>query len=473
MTRELRWLLVAVILAHVLGLGPTTDAADKNVILFVADGAGYNTWAVTSMYQGRWDTAKKKSSQVYDGPGWLAYACSTFPLNTSVVPTGRGTQDAAVVYDPAKAWGGREAYTWLSAAYTDSAAAATALSTGQKSYNNAINWSDLKKPISPTLTEAAKAVGKSVGIVTTVSWSHATPAAVSHAHNVDRDNYVEIANQMLDGGFIDVIMGAGNPDYDNNGAPVKGKKEFKYVGGEAMWKAIEVARARPGATYKGFRPISTKAEFESLLMGRTPPKVLGTAQVGTTLQQARRGKNTANPAQDTPLNSNVPTLATMAEGALNVLDENPRGFFLLVEGGAVDFANHNQQPGRMIQEQVDFLAAVEAVVDWVEARSNWQETLMIITADHETGLLWGARSEKVAFDPIVGRGAGRVPDLKYNSKKHANGLVPVFGKGAGSELLPRLVVGTDPVRGEYVDNTGVGKVLLFALGAGAPTASAR
>lgn len=465
---QVRSCLVGALLAQLITLGSSAGAAEKNVILMVADGAGYNTWAVTSMYQGRWNPVQQRSSQAYDGPGWVAYACTTFPLNTATAPRGTGVQDAAVVYDPRKAWGGLEAYQWLSDNYTDSAAAATALSTGQKSYNNAINWSDRKQPIRPTLTEAAKAAGKSVGIVTTVAWSHATPAAMSHVHNADRDNYVEIANQMLDGEWIDVIMGAGNPDYDNDGMPVTGKKkEYKYVGGESTWRAIEAARSRPGATYRGFRPVSTKAEFESLVSGRTPPKVLGTAQAGTTLQQARRAKNTADPALDTPLNSHVPTLATMAEAAINILDENPRGFFLMVEGGAVDFANHNQQAGRMVQEHADFLAAVEMVVEWVETRSNWQETLLIITADHETGLLWGPRSDKVPFEPIVTRGAGRMPALKYNSKKHSNSLVPVFARGAGSELLGRLVQGTDPIRGPYIDNTAIGKVLLSALGAGA------
>ena len=243
MTHRTRWLVAALVLAHVLGFWPAAEAANRNVILFVADGAGYNAWVATSMYQGRWDAAKGKSSQVYDGPGWLRYACSTFPLNASVAPTSRGIQDSTVIYDPAKAWGGRDAYTWLTSAYTDSAAAATALSTGQKTYNNAINWSDLGKPITPTLSGAAKAAGKSVGIVSTVPWSHATPAALSTAHNVDRDNYVQIANQMLDTAPPDVIIGTGNPDYDNDGTPVRGKKEFKYVGGESTWKAIEAARA--------------------------------------------------------------------------------------------------------------------------------------------------------------------------------------------------------------------------------------
>lgn len=438
------------------------QAPVKNVILIVADGAGFNTWDAASMFQGRWDAAAGRSTQVYDGPGWVRWACSTYPLTTAKAPRGSGKQDENLVYDPKKAWDKEKPYAWLKRTYTDSAAAATALSTGMKTYNNAINWGDCDEPIRPTLSEAAKAAGKSVGLVTTVEWSHATPAGLSHAHNADRDNYAEIANAMLDGEVGDVIMGAGNPDFDNNGRPVTGAKQYKYVGGAENWEAIERARAG-GGTYRSFRPVSTKAEFAALTTGETPRRVLGTAQVGTTLQQARQ-KASGDPVSAAPLNETVPDLATMVRGALNVLDENPRGLFLLVEGGAVDWAAHRNDAQRMIEEQVDLVRAVEAVVAWVEANSNWDESLVILTADHETGLVWGPRSDTVPFDPIVDRGPGQLPEMRFNSRAHTNSLVPLYAKGAGSQLLENLVVGEDPVYGPYVDNTGVARVLLHAAG---------
>lgn len=448
-------------------------AATKHVILMISDGAGFNTWNVTSMFEGKWDASKGRSTQIYNGSQWVQLACSTFPLSTSKVPTRKGVQDATLVYDPAKAWNREDRYTWLKSTYTDSAAAATALSTGQKTYNHAINWSDMNRPISPTMCEAAKAAGKAAGVITTVQWSHATPAGLSNAHSDQRDDYARIAAQMLNGRVMDVVMGAGNPDYDNNGAKITGKKkDYQYVGGAAAWKALEEARACPGKTYQGFRPVSTKAEFEALISGPTPARVVGTAQVGLTLQQSRKGTNTNDPAQDTPMNPGLPDLVTMTKGALNVLSKNPKGLFLMIEGGAVDWANHKNQSGRMVQEQVEFNAAVQAVVAWVEANSNWQDTLLVITADHETGLLWGPNSDKVAFDPIVTNGPGRMPAMKYNSKNHANALVPVFARGRGSELLAAQVVGKDPVRGPYVDNTIVARVLRSALSA-APTKDSR
>ena len=93
-----------------------------------------------------------------------------------------------------------------------------------------------------------------------------------------------------------------------------------------------------------------------------------------------------------PLNRNVPTLATMSKAAINCLDNNPKGFYLMIEGGAVDWANHANQPDRMIEEQIDFVEAVEAVVAWIESHGGWDETLLILTADHECGLLWGPNS---------------------------------------------------------------------------------
>ncbi len=441
----------------------TAPTAVKNVILMLADGAGYNTWDVASMYQGRWDAGAGKSTQVYDGPTWVKFACSTHPLNTSTVPKGSGVQDPNIVYDSAKAWDRKNPYAWLLSTYTDSAAAATALCSGLKTYNNAINWSDLNRPLKPNLAETAKAAGKSVGVVTTVEWSHATPAGLSHARNVDRDNYAEIANGMLAGDDLDVIMGCGNPDYDNNGMPIqRTKREYKYVGGAETWKAIEAARLTADGTYLGFRPVSMKAEFAALASGPTPRRIVGTAQVATTLQQARQG-TAEDPAADTPLNANVPDLVTMLRGAINVVDDNPRGFLLFIEGGAIDWAAHKKDACRMIEEQLAFVAAIEAAVAWIETHSNWDETLLIITADHETGLIWGPQSDTIPFDPIVDQGPHRMPKLRFNSKNHTNSLIPVYAKGIGSQWLSRLVVGIDPVYGPYVDNTGVSQVLRSAV----------
>ena len=430
----------------------------KNVILMVADGSGFNSYNATSYYQ-----YGATGAQPYEQPGWSRYACSTYPLNTSTTPTGSPNQNLSLIYTPAKAWNGLGAYNWLQTSYTDSAAAATALSSGVKTYNSAINWTNTNHPLTgQTIAERAKAAGRSVGTVSTVQWSHATPAALGGAHNISRDNYAAIANEMLNAPYLDVIMGAGHPSFDDNGQPAAGTAQ--YVGGTTTWNQLQ-----NGTHPAGWSLVETKAGFEALTSGPTPNKVVGTAQVATTLQEERSGASPTDLPYSDPRNANVPTLGTMTKAALNVLDNNPDGLFLHVEGGAVDWANHDNVPGRMVEELSEFNAAVQDVVDWVGAHSSWDETLLIVTADHETGLLWGPNSNTTAFTDLVNNGAGSMPGLRYNASGHSNSLVPLFARGAGSDLFASLVDGYDATAaahwgvGNYVDNTDVFRAMAAAL----------
>ena len=114
-----------------------------------------------------------------------------------------------------------------------------------------------------------------------------------------------------------------------------------------------------------------------------------------------------------------------------------------------------------IEETLEFNEAVEAVVEWVETKSSWKETLVIVTADHETGYLTGAGSDP-GWTAI--RGAeGQLPAVAWNSGDHTNGLVPVYAKGDGSAELQACATGADPVRGAYLDNTDLANVLLEDL----------
>ena len=466
----------ALVLATILSTGNWAWAA-KNVILMITDGGGYNTWRATSMYQG------KLGKQTYDRTGWREFGCSTYPLNRSNWPTGDTKQDQRVVYDPKKAWdtasdpkkGGFAGYQYLKTTFTDSAAAATAMATGRKTYNSSINWPNNDRPLmlGQTIAEIAKAHGKSTGVITTVQWSDATPAGLGGAHNIRRDHRAQIANEMLEGGWLDVIMGACNPDFDANGhaLPADKKRDYQWVGGEETWKALKQGK-------RGWKLIESKADFEALISGPTPPRVLGSAQTAKTLQEQRDNPVKAPMALRpgatppaikpfaVPFNQNVPTLPTMTKAAIHCLEGNPKGFYLMIEGGAVDWANHANNPARMIEEQIDFVQAVEAVVDWVDKNSNWDDTLLILTADHECGLLWGAKSDKVAFDPIEDFGPGHLPGMKYNSGDHSNGLVPLYARGPGSRRFAELTRGTDAkaaavwhFSGKYVDNTDIFTVM--------------
>lgn len=497
MSRRSIWTVMAapMCLAVVL-VGSTSAWAAKNVILMISDGAGFNTWIAASMYQG------KLGKQLYDSPEWVKLGVCTFPLNVSSKPRGTNQQDPRMVYDPAKAWDATEAieqprtpdpdsdeedpgpktptktfagYIYLKRFATDSAAAGTAMSTGIKTYNNGINWSDDGKPLAgKTIAELAHAAGKRVGVVTTVQWSHATPATLGGAHNVTRRDYAGIANDMLDSDWLDVIFGAGHPEYLPTGQrnPLPIPTNYRYVGGVASWSKLRFG-SHPG----GWTLVQTRDEFDALRNGPTPRRVLGTVRVHGTLQQ-QRGKVLPVPAgkpypytpYDVPLNNNVPTLAAMTEAALNCLDDDPDGLLLMIEGGAVDWACHANQAHRMIEEQLDFLAAMESVVKWIEHNSNWNETLLILTADHETGLLWGPQSHEVAFQPLEDRGPGKLPGMKFNSGNHTNSLVPLFARGAGSRRFLNEVVGTDRTAaekwgfsGQYIDNTAVFRVMLAEI----------
>ena len=403
---------------------------------------------------------------------------TTYPLNTSTSPTGDNTPLAG--YNSASAWDTTSDATYHFAGYkylrqncTDSAAAGTAFSTGQKTYNGAINWANSPATVGAplvTIAELAKADGKKVGVVTTVPWSHATPATLGGAHNLLRSNYSAIANEMLNSSTLDVIMGCGNPDYDPVGAPAA-TKDYQYVGGQATWDALKA-----GTLAGGWSLVQSKAEFEALVTGPTSARVVGTAQVGMTLQQQRtttqdwNGNGTINdadklvaPAYGDSFLSTVPTLTTMTRGALNVLDGSPGGFFLHVEGGAVDWAAESNQAGRAIEEMADFNDAVQAVVDWVSINSNWNETLLLVTTDHGTGQPYGPDSATVAFDPIGNNGAGNMPGVRWESSQHDNELVPLYARGVGADLLQGLLDGTDPIRDAFVDNTDVYGVMYAVM----------
>ncbi len=455
--------------------GAAAPKRAKNVILMISDGAGYNSWLAAEYYHGR------HGREIYQGEGWQHVACTTFPLNKSSKPKKSGLQDEYVVYDPAKAWNAEAGYQYLKSTATDSAAAGTALAIGIKTYNNAINWSDNDQPlIGKTLPEIARALGKSAGVVTSVQWSHATPATLGGAHNVSRNNYPEIAREMLRADYLQVIMGTGHPYYDDDGhkrTDDPTDKDCRYVGGLEEWKSL-VSGNHPG----GWTLIQTKEEFARLTQGDTPAKVVGTAQVATTLQQSRGGalglvKEAILKSQpfEVPMNENVPSLEMMTRAALNILDSDPDGFFLMVEGGAVDWANHANQEARMIEEQTDFVAAVRAVRDWVESHSSWDETLVILTADHDCGLPWGPESNVQSFQPLVDNGVGKMPGLAYNHSGHSNMLVPVYAKGAGADALRQLVRGKDEqagkvwgFSGEYIDNTDIFQLIRLAMQGNSP-----
>jgi len=485
------------------------DQGARNVILMVSDGAGFNGWLAADYYQGR---AGEQSYQVArpDGTTPVVYGLAHDSLNLidaagNVLPNGTAPEEAAGAvlqgYDPQTRWTRFENafrndfppvdldYT----SYTDSAAAGTTLQTGRKTANGRVNmdWTGTEE-FTP-IAQIAMNQGRAAGAVSSVMVSHATPASAI-AHNVSRNNYVEIAQEMFESD-LDVIMGAGHPLYDNSGNEQEPENEdaYRFVGGPEM---LERLTSEEGVNNAAF--IDAKEEFEALAEGEDlPERVIGIARAGSTLQASREGLADGGTPSGMAFNEAVPDLATMTVGALNVLNQNENGFVLMSEGGAVDWMGHANDMPRFIEEQIDFNEAVDAVIEWVEENSSWDETLLIVTSDHETGGIWGEGTftnvggpavaeertdealEAARFHPaedifneflaVQDRGEGNLPGYQWASGNHTNELVPLWAIGAGADGFAEFTrtdlkaaelwgepYGWD---GAFVDNTAVFHVM--------------
>jgi alkaline phosphatase len=425
------------------GGGEPRGSKVKNIIVMISDGMGYNQMLAGDYY------LYGQAGRSFTGMPFKS-AMSTYALGDS--------------YDPAAAWA---SFDYVKQNPTDSSAAATAMSTGMKTYNGAIGVDVDGHPIEHMM-QAAEAEGRATGVVTSVEFSHATPAGFV-AHNVSRNNYVAIADEMVRSSATDVIMGAGSPWYYDSGA-ARSAASYKYIGLDA-WNALATgtpcADADGDGTGDAWTLVQSRDEFLALAEGETPERVCGVPQVYTTLQQARPGDGSA-PAYAVPFTPGVPTLTEMTEGALNVLDSDEDGFVLMIEGGAVDWAGHANQSGRLIEEQADFVAAYQAVNAWVEENSNWGETLLIVTGDHETGYLTGPGSGQFASGPVwtpVGNlGVATMPAVQWNSGDHTNSLIPFFAKGSAARQFKVESDEIDPVRGRYIDNTEIAALCFKLLG---------
>ena len=452
-------------------------AGAKNVILMVSDGAGFNGWLAADYYQG---LAGEQSYQVVrpDGTEPMVYGMSHWSLNLvdedgNILPNGTDPAEAAGAvpqgYDPAGRWTAFENafendfppvdldYT----SYTDSAAAGTTMHTGIKTANGRLNVDWAGEESFETIAEMVMEEGRAAGAVSSVMAAHATPASVI-AHNVDRGEYAEIFNEMV-ASDLDVIMGGGHPLYDSSGNALDPAEleegDYRYVGGEETFADI----ADDGEV-DGFVFVDAREEFEALAEGEDlPEKVLGIARTGTTLQASREGLDDADTPSGMAFNEDVPSLATMTVGALEVLDQDEDGFYLMSEGGAVDWMGHANAMERYVEEQVAFNEAVDAVIEWVEENSSWDETLLVVTSDHETGGIWGEGTyvnseggpvaedrsdeaiEAARFDPsedefneflaVQDRGEGELPGFQFASGNHTNELVPLWAIGAGAEMF--------------------------------------
>ena len=436
----------------------------KNVIYFIGDGMSYNQILSANYYE-----HGAAGVQLYEQDDWLELGMSTYPAVRRLTDTDTvfGTG-----YNPRLAW---QDASYLDRDATGSAEAGAAMSTGIKTYSGSIGigvYGDTLTHISTS----AKALGKSIGVVSSVQVSHATPASFI-SHNESRQNYSEIIRYTLFNTQIDVVMGAGNPDYNNNGMPAESNDS--YLGGRELWEQLKLNDGRTSFTIDGetwtlrdangdgqpdpWTLVQDRQEFIALAEGKTPSRVLGVPKVNTTLNYGRRNSDAEMPYEQ-PLNENVPSLKELTRASLNILGQNPNGFFVMIEGGAIDWAGHGNHLGRMIEEQIDFNNSIMAAVEWVETYSSWDETLIIVTSDHETGYLTGPDHPEVVNAPVKNQGQGNLPEHKWNSGGHTNQLVPFYAKGKGAELFELFADEIDPVRGPFIQNSEIAQALFLMWG---------
>jgi alkaline phosphatase len=438
----------------------------RNIIYFVSDGMGYNHLLATNYFE-----HGQADAQLFQQPDWLHLAMATYNAISRITENGDTIYSGG--YNPGLAW--RDT-NYVNQYYTGSAESATALSTGMKSYSTSIGIG----PKGDTLThisQVAKRLGKSTGVVTSVPFNHATPAGFA-AHVDSRHSYGQIATYMLFNTQLDVIMGAGNPDFDNNGQvreanpryfhSVELWEQFKLNDGRTVFQVgdeqFRVMDANGNGQPDAWTLIQDREDFVSMASGNTPKRVLGIAKAHSATHYGRdMAKGETKPLTQ-PFNENVPSLEEMTMAALNVLSKNPEGFFVMIEGGAVDWAGHDNRLGRMIEEQMDFNKAVEAAVRWVEEHSSWEETLIIVTSDHETGYLTGPDHPKEIKQAVQNRGAGNLPAAKWNSENHTNKLVPFYAKGPGTYIFKLLADERDPVRGQFIQNSEVAAAIFIMWG---------
>lgn len=232
---------------------------------------------------------------------------------------------------------------------TDSAAAATTLATGVKTKNGYIGMGPDDQDLL-TVSEAAMQSGKRVGLVTTTRVSHATPAAFSALQN-DRDEENAIAEQQLKSG-VDLLLGGGARHYLPRNIAGSKRKDDRDLVSEA-WN-------------KGYHVVRTRHE----LLEAKGDKLLGLFNMDHLSYQVDHPKDTE------------PSLAEMTSKALQVLDRNPKGFFLMVEGGKIDHALHSNDGAAAIGE---LLAFDDAIAKAWEYQKQHPDTLLVVTSDHDTG----------------------------------------------------------------------------------------
>ncbi len=259
---------------------------------------------------------------------------------------------------------------------TDSAAGATAFATGKKTNNGSVGVDSLGRPVT-TVLEIAEQRGLSTGLVATTAITDATPASFI-AHQPSRDLGEAIAADFLKTD-IDVFIGAGLNHFKTRVDKRDLTSELKKNGYDVLYDINEVVKVNSG-------------------------KLAGFVSD----QRWSRGRGDQ--------------LLKSTKTAIRILEQNKKGFFLMIEGSQIDDAGHDNNSNQVIEEMLDFDNVIGEVLSFAEKNG---ETLVVITADHETG----------GYTLVDGNlQTGRV-EGRFSTEGHTSVMVPVFAYGPGAETF--------------------------------------
>lgn len=425
------------------GMQMAHEVAASRYLYDVDDGLSFHALPVRA-FKTTWDI------NVYD----------TRAASLGVDPYSPDNFDPNVGYNPAI--GGRSPYPiepdseekrayFVGGPYPDSASTATAMSTGKKTHSASIGIPpdfDGTNALEHASSLLRRFYGMSVGLVTTVQFFHATPAGF-FAHNVSRNAYSELAHELLTEVMPEVMIGGGygRGEYaEDDLSQLRDTGKYVYVhrqegldGGDALLGAA--ARAAQG----GKRLIGLYGNLEE---GNFAPPVPvdnpGNPQVA-------RGS-----LQD-------PTLADAALAALQVLSQDKDGFFVMIEQGDIDRANHANDFARMIGCVSDLDAAVRSVMQFVDNPNDdidWNNTTLIVTADHANSYMRFA--QRMHAGDLPAQSGATYPDgeITYGWGSHTSELVNVYVKGYAESQVAAY---TTPYPGlPIIDDTSIYRLVLDA-----------
>ena len=310
----------------------TDEQTPKYIFLFIGDGMSYPQIQLTNYFLSA--NENKESAQTVSVEG----------EEKTVLSSGN---NLAMMNFPVA--GSAQTYDSTSFA-PDSASTATSIATGNKTWSGSINVSTDFTQEYETIAEKLKAQKDyKIGIVSSVNINHATPAAF-YAHQASRNNYYDIGLELIDSGF-DYFAGGGLL------APTGKEEEQKDL----------YVLAEEG----GYKVVKTQAEAEAL-----------TAEDGKALVIDEHLADSNAMAYSMDLQEGEWTLADYVDKGIEVLD-NENGFFMMVEGGKIDWACHANDAAATITDTLALDQAVKEAVEFYQEHPD--ETLILVTGDHETG----------------------------------------------------------------------------------------